>query len=308
MTYAVLFPGQGSQFVGMGADVFASRPDLLGPGADEILGWRLSAVVSEGSEEELVRTDRAQPALFAVAYALWEALAARVETPPAAAAGHSLGEYTALAAAGGFDFATGLGLVAERGRAMADAAQLAPSGMAALLGADVHTAEAIAADRRAVGGRLWVANINAPTQIVVAGSAEDIAWLVASARDLGARRAVQLKVAGAFHTPYMEPAAKELGHVLDAVAVGTPQFAVYANATAKPMVDPRSELAEQLTAPVRFAESLEAMSQDGVNAFVHIGPGDVTAGLVRRCVPDAEVLTVSTLDDVPAAAAHLSVQ
>jgi [acyl-carrier-protein] S-malonyltransferase len=308
MTYAVLFPGQGSQSVGMGADVFATRPDLLGVGTDAILGWPLAEIVAEGPEDELVRTDRAQPALYAIAYALWEALAGAVERPPAAAAGHSLGEYTALAAAGVFGFDTGLRVVAERGRAMADAAGLAASGMAALLGADVEVAEGIAADRRETGGRLWVANINAPTQVVVAGSEADIAWLVANARDLGVRRAVQLKVAGAFHTPYMDPAAKVLADVLDVVPMAAPEFPVYANVTAEPTVEPARELVAQLTAPVRFAESLQRMARDGVDTFVHVGPGDVTAGLARRCVPDAEVFTVSTLAEVPAAATHLSVQ
>jgi len=308
MTYAVLFPGQGSQSVGMGADVFATRPDLLGVRTDAILGWPLAEVVAEGPEDELVRTDRAQPALYAIAYALWEALAGAVDRPPAAAAGHSLGEYTALAAAGVFGFDTGLRVVAQRGRAMADAAGLAASGMAALLGADVEVAEGIAADRRETGGRLWVANINAPTQVVVAGSEADIAWLVANARDLGVRRAVQLKVAGAFHTPYMDPAARMLADVLDVVPMAAPEFPVYANVSAEPTVEPVRELVEQLTAPVRFAESLQRMARDGVNTFVHVGPGDVTAGLARRCVPGAEVFTVSTLAEVPAAVTHLSVQ
>lgn len=292
----------------MGADVFAARSDLLGAHTDAILGWPLAEVVADGPEDELVRTDRAQPALYAVAYALWEALAGAVARPPAAAAGHSLGEYTALAAAGVFDFDTGLRVVAERGRAMADAARLAASGMAALLGADVEVAERIAADRRESGGRLWVANINAPTQVVLAGSEADIAWLVANARDLGARRAVQLRVAGAFHTQYMEPAAKVLADVLDVVPMTAPEFPVYANVTAEPTVEPARELVEQLTAPVRFAASLQRMARNGVNTFIHVGPGDVTAGLARRCVPDAEVLTVSTMAEVPAAATHLSVQ
>ena len=308
MTYAVLFPGQGSQFVGMGADVFEARPDLLGDRTAAILGWPLAGVVADGPEAELVRTDRAQPALFTVAFALWQSLADAVGRPPTAAAGHSLGEYTALAAAGTFDFDTALRVVAERGRAMADAAGLAASGMAALLGADIEVAERIVADRREARGRIWVANINAPGQVVVAGSEADIDWLVANARDLGARRAVRLKVAGAFHTPYMEPAATVLAAVLDSVPIAATSFPVYANVSAEPIVDPRQQLVEQLTAPVRFAESLRHMARDGVTTFVHVGPGDVTAGLAKRSVADAEVLTVSTLADVPNVVARLSVQ
>lgn len=308
MNVAILFPGQGSQSVGMGADVVASRPDLLGPTADEILGWSLSDLVENGPEDELTRTDHAQPALYAVGYALWEALAAVLPSPPVAAAGHSLGEYTALAAAGVVDYETGLWLVAARGKAMAHAARRAPSSMAALLGADVELAERIAADRRAAGGRLWVANINAANQVVLAGGVDDIAWLGENARDLGARRAMQLKVAGAFHSPYMESAADELYDALAAVEFGNAKFPVFANATAEPMVEPRRELLEQLVAPVRFAETLENMAEGGVTSFVHVGPGDVTAGLVRRTVPDAEALVVSRLEEVSTVADHLSVQ
>lgn len=305
---AILFPGQGSQTVGMGADVFAARDDLLGARADDILGWSLADMVAEGPEDQLTRTDHAQPALYAVAFALWEALASALPSPPVAAAGHSLGEYTALAAAGTVDYHTGLSLVAARGRAMAHAARYAASTMAALLGADVDLAERIAADRREAGGRLWVANVNAPNQIVLAGSVDDIAWLGDNARDLGARRAMPLKVAGAFHSPYMEPAADELFDALTAVEFGDPDFPVYANATAKPMIDPRTQLLEQLVAPVRFSDTLLNMAERGVSTFIHVGPGDVTAGLARRTVHDAEALVVSSLDDVVAVANHPSVQ
>jgi len=216
--FAILFPGQGSQRVGMGADLFAARPDLLGRPADEVLGWSLAEVVAHGPEEELTRTDRAQPALYAVAYALWSELAATLDHPPAAAAGHSLGEYTALAAAGALSYPAGLRLVAERGRAMEEAARAEPSGMAALLGATPEVAAAIARRRREEGGRLWVANLNAPGQVVLAGGAVDVEWLVARARELGARRAIPLTVAGAFHSPFMASAAARLADALAATS------------------------------------------------------------------------------------------
>lgn len=308
MRYAVLFPGQGSQFVGMGADVFASRPDLLGEPADQVLGWSLQPLCAEGPEEELTRTDRAQPALYAVAYALWEAFAQAVARPPAAAAGHSLGEYTALAAAGAFDYFTGLRLVAARGRAMAAAAAREPSGMAALLGADRITAERIAQQRRADGGRLWVANLNAPGQIVLAGADDDVAWLAANARDLGARRAIPLKVAGAFHSPLMAGAAADLESALEAADIGPPDFAVWANCSARPTASPASDLAAQLTGTVRFAETLESMVADGIGAFVDIGPGDVVAGMAKRTVPEATVLSLSSLDTVATVVRELNVQ
>lgn len=308
MRYAVLFPGQGSQFVGMGADVFAARPDLLGAPADEVLGWSLEELCAEGPDEELTRTDRAQPALYAVAYALWESLAAAVDEPPSGAAGHSLGEYTALAAAGVFDFMTGLRLVAARGGAMAAAARKEDSGMAALLGTDLGVAERIAADRRGDGGRLWVANVNAPGQVVLAGAAVDIDWLRDHARELGARRAMPLRVAGAFHSPIMAPAAEELRAALSEVEVSDPSFPVWANVSARPGGDPKQDLSLQLTGTVRFAESLESMFAAGIDTFVDVGPGDVAAGMVRRTLSDARVIGVSSLDEVAAAAEELNVQ
>ncbi|MCP4245827.1 MAG: ACP S-malonyltransferase, partial [bacterium] len=159
----------------MGAELFEARSDLLGPNADDLLGWSLREVCLEGPESDLTRTDRAQPALFAVAYALWDVFSRLLgEVQPSAGAGHSLGEYTALAAAGVFDFFTGLRVVADRGRAMATAAARQRSGMAALLGCDVETAETIARNRRSDGGQLWVANVNAPSQVVLAGAEDDL--------------------------------------------------------------------------------------------------------------------------------------
>jgi [acyl-carrier-protein] S-malonyltransferase len=308
MPYAVLFPGQGSQCVGMGADVFAARPDLLGESAEATLGWSLRELCESGPEEDLTRTDRAQPALYATAFALWEMLRESVGYDPAAAAGHSLGEYTALAAAGVFDFRTGLRLVAERGAAMDGAARLEDSGMAALIGVDEAAAETVAATRRDAGGRLWVANLNAPGQIVVAGGVEDIEWVVANGRELGVRRAIPLKVAGAFHSPYMAIAADRLAAALTATDFAPPRFPVYTNATGAPVTDVAANLSEQLVSPVRFAAGLEAMAAAGVDTFVHVGPGDVTAGMAKRSVPGAAVLVVSALDDIPAVAETLNVQ
>ncbi len=308
MRYAVLFPGQGSQFVGMGADVFSTRRDLLGSVTDDVLGWSLERVCALGPEEELKRTDRAQPALYAVAYALWEAFSTAVIAPPAGASGHSLGEYTALAAAGVFDYETGLALVAARGRAMDRAARSQASGMAALVGTDLDTAERIASDRRREGGRIWVANLNAPGQIVLAGAQADMSWLQENARELGARRVIPLKVAGAFHTPLMAAATSDLSAALEGVALGRADFPVWANVSAQISRDVVADLSAQLTNTVRFAESLEALSAAGIEAFVHIGPGDVTAGMARRSVPDATVLTVSTLEDIAAVAEALNVQ
>jgi [acyl-carrier-protein] S-malonyltransferase len=293
----------------MGADLFGVHADLLGEPADRILGWSLERLVMDGSQDDLTRTEHAQPALYAVASALWKALEQALPSPPAAAAGHSLGEYTALAASGALAYEDGLSLVAERGRAMAAAAaEGEPSAMAALIGADVVQAESVAANRRKEGGRLWVANINAPTQIVLAGSEADIAWLLKNARSLGIRRAVPLAVAGAFHSPFMQPAAERLAAALDATEFSAPAFPVYANTTGRPTEDPAGQLAEQLVEPVQFVATLEHMAADGIAAFIHVGPGDVTAGLVKRTLPDAVVHVVAALDDIAAVANDPSVQ
>ena len=307
MSYAALFPGQGSQFVGMGADLFEARPDLLGEAADAVLGWSLQRMCLDGPEDSLTRTEHAQPALYATAYALWSEMESRLSRAPSGAAGHSLGEYTSLAAAGSLGFFEGLILVSERGRAMAAAADLEPSGMAALIGPDAEEVEDLAAKRRDRGGRLWVANINAPGQVVVAGGAADIEWVVANARELGVRRAVPLKVAGAFHSPFMKPAAVALATAIADTEFSHPAFPVWANTTAAAHDgDIGAGLVAQLTNPVRFAESLRAMADTGIERFVHVGAGDVTAGLVKRSVKGAEPVVVSSLDDVDAAVKILS--
>lgn len=293
----------------MGADLFSAHHDLFGEAADGILGWSIESLVSEGPQETLTRTEHAQPALYAVSYALWHALMSAIAAPPAATAGHSLGEYTALAASGAIAYEDGLALVAERGRAMAaSAAAGEPSGMAALIGADLAQAESLAADRRRDGGRLWVANVNAPAQIVLAGGEADIEWLSDNAGSLGIRRAIPLAVAGAFHSPFMAGAAERLEAALDDTTFSDPAFPVYANTTARPVEDPARQLAEQLVQPVRFAPTLEHMAEDGITTFVHVGPGDVTAGLVKRTLPDATVHVVSDLEDVATVAADPSIQ
>ena len=306
MSYAVLFPGQGSQVVGMGADVFASRSDLLGPVADEVLGWSLADLCARGPDDELTRTDRAQPALFAVGFALWAELSKRTDAVPAGAAGHSLGEYTALAASGAIGFLDGLRLVAQRGEAMAVAAAREPSGMAALLGGTVEAAEALCHDRRSRGGSLWVANINAPGQVVVAGGEADLAWAAAAGRAHGIRRVISLNVAGAFHSPYMGSAAEALRSAIAAARIGMPRFPVWANATAAPHDNVRALLVSQLTSPVRFSDSVVSMVAAGIDNFVHIGPGDVTAGLARRSVEGVTTHVVSTIEESAAVAAELN--
>ncbi len=308
MNYAVLFPGQGSQVVGMGSDVRATRTDLLGEAANEILGWDLDDLIESGPQELLTETQHAQPALYATSYALYDEFVSMVSMPPSAAAGHSLGEYTALAAAGAVSYLDGLALVAKRGEAMAACAGSQSSGMAALLGVDPETAESVAAGRRADGGALYVANLNAPGQVVVAGGSDDIAWLVENARDLGVRRAIALDVAGGFHSPFMADAAHALDEALWSTEFAPPRFDVYANATAQATADAKQTLSDQLTAPVRFHQTLLNLADAGIETFVHVGPGDVTAGLAKRTVHGSDVKVVSTIEEARAVAEELSVQ
>ncbi len=292
----------------MGADLFEARPNLLGDPVDKLLGWSLRELCLKGPEELLVRTERAQPALFCLSYVLWLELADRLSIPPAAAAGHSLGEYSALAAAGVFGFEEALSVVVARGRAMAEAADAEDSGMMALMGVDSELAEEVAEANREEGGRLVVANLNAPGQVVMAGGASDLDWLESRGRSLGIRRMVRLAVAGAFHTGFMAPAAQQVEAALNGVRCRPARFTVYANVSGGP-VDEDSvteTLVAQVCSPVRFAQSLLAMAQQGVEVFVHVGPGKVTAGLARRTVPSATVLTVNDLAGAAKVAESLS--
>lgn len=308
MSYAILFPGQGSQSVGMGSDVFDAHPVLLGEVADSILGWSLRTLCLDGPDEELTRTERAQPALFAVSYALWLSFREAVGKSPVAAAGHSLGEYTALTAAGTMSFDDGLRLVAGRGMHMADAADLEPSGMAALIGADEALAVSVVNENQGGGGRLQLANLNAPGQVVVAGGAADLEWLGEHGKDLGVRRVVPLNVAGGFHSSFMSRAAEQLVNLIADVTFALPEFDVISNVTGRPHEKHSigAKLVEQVTSPVRFEESLRNMAASGIGTFVHIGPGDVTAGLAKRTISDANVFTVSSLDDIGSAVESLS--
>ena len=303
MSVAILFPGQGSQSVGMGADLFEARDDLLGDRADEILGFSLRKLCLDGPEEDLTRTEHAQPALFALSYALWEMARREGALVAHGAAGHSLGEYTALAAAGVFDFDSGLALVASRGRAMGRAAELEASGMAALLGADRDMAEEASSARRELGGRLQVANGNAPGQVVVAGGRDDLSWLEANASEFGIRRVVPLNVAGAFHSSFMAPAQSDLTAALNETTLADPLFPVWSNTTARPhrpgQIGPI--LTRQLVEPVLFSDSLLDMAAAGIDTFVHVGPGDVTAGLAQRTMGEATVLAISGIDDIGSA-------
>ena len=297
---AWVFPGQGSQVVGMGRDLCAqsAAARAVFDKADRLLGFPLSKVCFEGPEAELRRTDYAQPAIFTASLAALEAAReagdSRIAVEPAFVAGHSLGEYTALVAAGALDFADGLLLVRERGGLMEAAGREVESGMAAVLGID---ADALAdacrlATAELPGEVVQVANINAPGQVIISGTNKAMARAIELARARGARRVVPLSVGGAFHSPVMAPAEAGLRRYLEGVRLRNSRVPVVGNVSARPLQatdELRVELGDQLSAPVRWQASVEFIASAGVRSFVEIGPGQVLANLVKRICPDVEV-------------------
>jgi [acyl-carrier-protein] S-malonyltransferase len=304
---AILFAGQGAQAVGMGKDLaekYAGARDLFAK-ADEILGRGLSQVTFEGPEAELVKTVNCQPALFVHGLACLAALQHEVgELSPHMAAGLSLGEFTAHAAAGTFAFADGLKLVAERGRLMQEACERTTGSMAAMIGGEERAVRELAAE-----SGVDVANFNSPGQIVLSGTVEGIEKAVAGAKDKGIRKAAKLNVAGAYHSRLMQSAADALAPTLTATPMQAPKFPVVANVTARPTSGAdtvRQTLAAQVTGSVRWTETIEFLVDvEKVELFIELGPGGVIAGLVKRTRKDVPVLSVTDAASVEAAAGQL---
>lgn len=286
---AFVFPGQGAQVVGMGQDLSSASKaaKLVFDEADEALGFSLSRICFEGPEEELRQTINTQPAIMVTSVAcyraLQEALGAEALSP-AFVAGHSLGEYSALVAAGAVAFADAVRLVRERGRLMQEAGDATPSGMAAVMGLDEDKLEPIC---RSCG--VQIGNINSPGQITISGPQQGLAEAMQRAKGEGARRVVALNVSGAFHSEVMRPAAQGLSRALREVEISNAAVPTVANVTARPIVsaaDIKNELVDQLCNPVRWQASVEAMVGSGVSHFVEVGPGQVLAGLIKRCCGD----------------------
>lgn len=300
MSTAFLFPGQGSQYVGMGVALYRASAEarMFCDKADAQLGYTLTRLFFEGPEAELNLTTFTQPAIFVVATAMWQALKTALPNP-AFVAGHSLGEFVALVASGALDFADGLHLVAERGRLMARAGESAPGGMAVLLGATLEAAEALCTAAATVSGQpVVVANDNCPGQVVISGAiaALDAAATLAPAHEV--RRVQRLPVSVAPHSVLMSNAQVVFTHLLSAVPLRTPQIPVVLNATAVSVTDPeeiRQALVRQLTSPVRWRESMVWMATQGVDHFVEIGPKDVLTGMVRRTLPAARAEAVEKM-------------
>ena len=306
---AFLFPGQGSQAVGMGAALAeASRAarDVFGE-VDEALGQRLFRLMREGPEDQLKLTENAQPAIMAHARAVFTALTREggVSLQKAAqfVAGHSLGEYSALCAAGSFDLATTAKLLKLRGQAMQAAVPVGEGAMAALLGTDLELATRIAA-AAAEGEVCEVANDNDPSQVVISGHKGAIERAIGLAKEMGAKRAVLLPVSAPFHCALMQPAADAMEQALGDTKIMAPAVPLYANVTAAPVSDPatiREQLVEQVTGMVRWRETIANMAAGGVEEFVELG-GKVLGPMVKRIVPDAKVTSVVTIEDIEALA------
>ena len=310
---AFLFPGQGSQAVGMGAALAeASRAarDVFGE-VDEALGQGLFKLMREGPEDELKLTQNAQPAIMAHALAVFTALTREggVSLTKAAqfVAGHSLGEYSALCAAGSFDLATTARLLKLRGQAMQAAVPVGEGAMAALLGADIELATRIAA-AAAEGEVCEVANDNDPSQVVISGHKGAIERAIGLAKEMGAKRAVLLPVSAPFHCALMQPAADAMEDALNETAIKAPAVPLYANVTAAAVSDPATicgQLVEQVTAMVRWRETIANMAAAGVEDYVELG-GKVLGPMVKRIAPDAKVTSVVTIDDIEALAKEIA--
>lgn len=299
MTTAYVFPGQGSQFVGMGLEQAQHRPIVKGifARADAALGFPLSHLCWHGPEAELGDTINTQPAIFAHSVAVYEMvrLSGEVEAP-AFVAGHSLGELSALCAAGALTFEDGVRLARERGRLMKEAGERSPGSMAAVIGLDADALrEACQEASQQHSPGVVVANDNAPGQIVISGGKAAVAAASDIAKAKGAKRVIPLNVSIASHSPLMASIADEFARIVEATPIAPAAVPVVANTSARPITHPddiRAELSAQLTSPVRWVESVRFMRDQGVTRFVELGPKDVLCGLIRRIVADAETRAI----------------
>lgn len=287
---AYVFPGQGAQFTGMGKDLYEQSPiaKAIFEQANEILGFRITDIMFDGTAEALKETKVTQPAVFLHSVILAKTL---TDFAPEMVAGHSLGEFSALVANGTLSFEDGLRLVSQRAMAMQKACELAPSTMAAVLGLDDAIVEQICAETEGV---VVAANYNCPGQLVISGAVPAVEAACEALKAAGARRALVLPVGGAFHSPMMEPAREELAAAIEATVFSTPSCPVYQNVTASAVADPaeiKKNLIIQLTAPVKWTQSVQQMIADGATSFTEVGPGKVLAGLINKI--DKEAVTVN---------------
>ena len=286
---AYIFPGQGAQFVGMGLDLYEKYPDAqeLFENANEILGFAITDIMFEGTADGLKETKVTQPAIFLHSVALSKVMGDSFK--PDMVAGHSLGEFSALVANGTLNFEDGLKLVSQRAMAMQKACELQPSTMAAVLGLDDSTVEKVCAE---IDGVVVPANYNCPGQLVISGEIEAIELACVKLKEAGARRALVIPVGGAFHSPLMEPAREQLAAAIENTGFASPKCAIYQNVTAAATTDTvtiKKNLIAQLTAPVKWTQSVQNMVKDGASLFTEVGPGKVLSGLIKKIEPAAEI-------------------
>ncbi len=301
MALAIVFPGQGSQYPGMGYDFYNSneKAKLVFNNAEKIFGGRLLDVMFKGTEEELKKTDFTQPAIFTMSVAIYEAIKDILEMP-VFFAGHSLGEYSALYAAGAFDLQTGIHLVKLRGALMQQASEKVKSGMAAVIGLDIDKIQQLC-ERVKSSGYISVANYNCPGQIVVSGEISAIDAAEPIAKELGAKRYIKLNVAGAFHSALMQPAADIYKEKINDFVIKDINTPVVSNWTAKEIKtaqEIKDAIINQITSSVKWMESIEFISSKGVDKYIEIGPGSVLSGLIKKIDKSAKIYNIDKLSDI----------
>lgn len=307
---AFVFPGQGSQSVGMGKELAAENTDVknIFDQADEALGYSISKLCFEGPEEELRLTYHTQPAILTTSMALYEVLKDRVPRP-AYVAGHSLGEYSALVAAGALSFADAVRTVRKRGQLMDEAVPAGQGAMAAVIGGERELIGGICEQVSLSGNPVQMANMNCPGQVVISGSKEGVEEASVQLKEAGVRRVIPLVVSGPFHSDLMKPAASKLAHVLNAIELQTAKIPVVTNVDARPVMlgdDIEHALVEQVFSPVLWEDSVQWMIEAGVTTFVEIGPGQVLSGLIRKINKEVQVLTVHDEESLEKAVTALS--
>jgi [acyl-carrier-protein] S-malonyltransferase len=292
---AYVFPGQGAQFVGMGKDLYDNSPEAkaLFEKANDLLGFRITDLMFNGTDEDLKQTKVTQPAIFLHSVLLVKSLGESFQ--PSMVAGHSLGEFSALVANGVLSFEDGLLLVSKRALAMQKACEAQPSTMAAIVGLEDEIVEKACQEIDAI---VVPANYNCPGQLVISGSMDGIDKACAKLTELGAKRAIKLMVGGAFHSPLMEPARQELEHAINSTPFSKPVCQIYQNINASPSADPdviRRNLVAQLTGPVRWAQTVRNMISDGCTSFTEVGPGSVLQGLIKKTDRSVSTFGINSL-------------